>query len=251
MDLEIVLSSFGAVLIVSLISFIGVFTLSLKKDQLERILYLLVSLAAGTMIGDAFIHLIPESLESFENEHSVFLGVIAGILLFYVLENIIQWRHCHIQPSEEHKHPLALSNLIGDGVHNFTDGLIIGGSFFAGVEIGILTTITIILHELPQEIGDFGVLIYSGIKRKKALFYNFLSALIALLGVTVSLILGTQSESLVIYILPFAAGGFIYIAVADLIPELRHGCENWKRSVLKFLAILLGIGVMFLFTLFE
>ncbi len=237
-----------SVFIVSIISLIGIFYFYLKN--INKILLILVSFAAGALIGDAFIHLIPEAFEEIENDKILSFLIISGIFLFFVLEKFLLWRHCHIPTSMEHPHPLATMNIIGDGLHNFIDGLIIGSSYLVNSTIGLTTTIAVILHEIPQEIGDFGILLFAGFKKGKALLFNFLSALTAFFGVIVSLILGPTVQNFPAYLLPITAGGFIYIGGSDLIPQLQK-CVPIKMTILQFLSLILGIGLMFLLLLIE
>lgn len=245
LDSQIYLYSFGSVLVVSMISLIGLFTFPMKEKVLEKILLFLVSFSAGALFGDAFIHLLPEAVEAKGFGMSVSIGLLGGIMVFFILEKFIHWRHCHIPTSEHHPHPVALMNMVGDGVHNFIDGLVIGASYMASIPVGIATTLAVILHEIPQEIGDFGVLLHAGYSKKKALFFNFLSALVSVLGVAVVLALGAKGANLAIYLVPFAAGGFIYIAGSDLIPEL-HKETNPAKSAVQLLSFIAGIGVMVL-----
>lgn len=230
--------------IVSLISFIGVLTLSVSKRNLNKITAFLVSLSAGALLGDAFLHLMPESAET-KDGLSVWLWLLGGIIIFFVLEKIIHWHHCHnpAKHEAEHIHALGKMNLIGDGLHNFLDGLIIAGAFLVSVPLGFATTIAVIAHEIPQEISDFGILLYSGFTKSKALIFNFLSGAIAIIGAAGGLLAGAQIENFVNYIVPFAAGGFIYIAAADIIPELHKEVEI-KKSLKQLIGILIGIGIM-------
>lgn len=237
-----------SVIIVSLVSFIGILFIFAKN--LEKLILILISFAAGALIGDAFIHLIPESTEQIKDFRIFSLLIISGILLFFVLEKFLCWRHCHIPASEEHPHPIALINIIGDSLHNLMDGLIIGASYNVNAVIGVTTTIAVILHEIPQEIGDFGVLIFAGIKRKKALIFNFLSALTAVIGTIISLVLGPNVKNYSIYLMPITAGGFIYIACSDLIPQL-HGWKLLKTTITQFVAMVFGILVMYLIGIFN
>jgi zinc and cadmium transporter len=247
---QIWLYSLISVIIVSLISLVGVVTLSIKLDTLKRALFILVSFAAGSLFGGAFLHLLPHAIEEYGLKTGIFLFLIGGIILFFILEKIICWRHCHIPTSDEHPHPMAFMNLIGDGVHNFIDGLVIGGSYLVSLQLGLATTIAVVLHEIPQEMGDFGILIYAGMSRAKALFFNFLSALTAVLGTILVLVLGPKVHHLSFFLLPFTAGGFMYIAGSDLIPELRK--ENvFSKSFLQLLAILLGVILMLLLRAHE
>ncbi len=239
-----------SVMIVSLVSLVGVITLFFKEQKLDKVLMLLVSLSAGSLLGSAFFHLLPEKMKEQGGELgiSVSLSVLGGFLLFFGLEKFVHWRHCHVLPHKAHPHHLAVMNLVGDGVHNFMDGLVISVSYLVSVPAGIATTLAVVLHEVPQEIGDFGILLYSGVSKIKALFLNFLSALVAVVGAIVGLVLGASSQQFVSWILPFAAGGFLYIAGTDLIPELHKGCgckeTFWKESVMHFLAMVLGMGLM-------
>jgi len=242
----------GAVFIVSLISLIGVFSISLHEDKLRKILLFLVSLSTGALLGDAFIHLLQEAFETCGNELKLSLLILSGLIVFFVLEKILHWRHCHIPTSESHPHPLAYMNLVGDGLHNLIDGMIIAGSFLVSAPVGIATTIAVFLHEVPQELGDFGVLLHAGFSRKKALLTNFLSALMAVLGAVVILIIGERLnlEDVLQVIIPITIGGFVYIATADLIPELKKETSLGK-SLIQLIFLLLGIGLMLLLLLIE
>lgn len=238
-----------SVIVVSLISLIGVLTLSFKAEKLKRFLFLLVSLSVGALLGDVFLHLIPEISEEGFQQYPIF--ILVGILLFFVLEKFLRWRHCHDNDCKEHNvAPIASINLIGDLAHNIIDGMIIGASYLAGIGVGITTTIAILLHEIPQEIGDFGVLLHGGLTTKKALFYNFLSACGAILGTILSLSLGGKIVGYTQILLPITAGGFLYIAGSDLIPEL-HKENNAKNSFWQLAFITLGIALMYWLTFLE
>lgn len=241
--MDIWIYSLISVLLVSLISLIGVFTLTLAKERLEKILILLVSFAAGGLFGDAFFHLIPESFERLGVNLSTSFYIALGILTFFVLEKFLRWRHCHILGSKEHLHPVVAINLVGDALHNLVDGMIIGASFFVSIPIGITTTLAVILHEIPQEIGDFGILVHGGLSIKKALVFNFLSSLIAILGVIFSLLIGAHFEYYALLLMPATAGGFIYIAGSDLVPELQHEVKV-KTSLAQAFLLMLGMGMM-------
>jgi len=234
-----------SVLIVSSISFLGLLTLSIKIDKLKKILLYMVSFSAGALFGDAFIHLLPEIIEEVGFGLNISIYVMFGIGFSFIIEKFIHWRHCHIPHSKEHVHPFAMMNLFGDGVHNFIDGIIIAASYLVSIPVGIATTLAVILHEIPSEIGDFGVLLQGGFSKGKALFYNFITALTAVLGAIVSLLISSYVENITTFLIPFAAGTFIYIAGSDLIPELHKEVEV-KKSLLQFVAIVLGVLVMFL-----
>jgi len=231
------------VVVVNVVSLIGVFTLSIKEETMRKYIFLLVSLAVGALLGDAFIHLIPEAFETSSNPLTVSLLVIAGLVVFFILEKFMHWHHHGDDTQEQDIHPVGKLVLLSDGVHNFIDGIIIGISFLVSVPLGIATTLAVILHEIPQEIGDFAVLLHAGYTRKRALWLNFLSALTAVLGTLVAFMLGEAGESFTNWVLPIAAGGFIYIAVADLIPEL-HKTKKINHSFFQLLALILGVVLM-------
>jgi len=243
------LYTLASVFIVSLISFVGILTLSIKANKLRSMLIYFLSFSAGALLGDAFIHLLPESTES-GFSLKISLSVLLGVLIFFILEKIIHWQHCHMPVSEEHAHPFAYTNLIGDGLHNFIDGIIIGASFLVDVKVGIATSLAVILHEIPQEIGDFGVLLHAGFSKSKALLLNFATALFAIIGAIIALLIGGSSTELLSILIPFAAGGFIYIAGSDLIPEL-HKETGTMKSFIQLLAFVLGIAVMVLLLFIE
>ncbi|MBS3157210.1 ZIP family metal transporter [Candidatus Woesearchaeota archaeon] len=226
-------------LIVSLIAFLGILTLYLKDKLLNKILLSLVSLSAGALLGDAFLHLIPEAVETISSE-KVFLYVLIGFTLFFFIEKVLHWHHCHKGHCETHS--FAYMILVGDAIHNLLDGLIIAASFIASPVIGFTTTLAIILHEIPQELGDFGVLVHGGFKKTKALFLNFLTAVTAVIGGIIGYFI--SSESIINFFLPFAAGGFIYIAASDLIPELKKEIE-FNKYILHFIIFLIGILAMY------
>ncbi len=232
-----------SVLLVSFISLIGAVMLLFRKINIKNILLFLVSFAAGALLGDVFIHLLPEAVEEFGFTLNLSIYVLLGILVFFILEKFIQWRHCHTPTAEDHPHPLATMNLIGDSLHNFVDGMIIAGSYLVSIPLGFATTLAVILHEIPQEISDFGVLLHGGFSKKKALLFNFFSALLAIIGAAIVLMIGTSIENFSLFLIPFTAGGFIYIASADLIPEM-HKETKPSTSIIQLIAFVLGISVM-------
>lgn len=244
------LYAFISVIVVSLVSLIGVFTLSFKEEIIKKYIDLFISLAVGALLGDAFIHLIPEAFEKNINPLAPSLLIIFGILIFFTMEKFLHWHHHGEDKEVDHIHPVGKLLLFTDGFHNFIDGIIIGVSFLISIPIGIATTLAVILHEIPQEIGDFAVLIHSGYEKKRALFLNFISALTAVLGLIIALIFGSVAQVFSIWVLPIAAGGFIYIAVADLIPELQK-TKEFNYSILQILTVLLGIGIMVALLFFE
>lgn len=238
-----------SIFIVSIISIIGITLFFTKDKHLPTVLLFFISFSAGALLGDAFIHLLPEAMEM-NTEIAVSLSIIFGILAFFVLEKIIHWRHCHLPSSKEHHHPLATMNLVGDAFHNFLDGLIIATSYVVSIPLGIATTIAVLLHEIPQEVGDFGILLYAGYTKKKALLMNFLISLTALFGGIVGLLLSKNVGAFSGIMIAFTAGGFIYIATSDLIPEMKKETAI-NKTIIQFLGIILGIGLMLLMLLLE
>ncbi len=233
---------------VSLISLVGVVTLFFRKKTLDNLLIYLVSFSAGALLGGAFLHLISESIERQINAAPLY--ILTGLLLFFIVEKIIHWRHCHKTPDDDHPHPFSYMILLGDGVHNFIDGLVIGASYLVNIPLGITTTLAVMAHEIPQEIGDFGSLIYAGFSKGKALWFNFLSALTAVAGTILILLIGKSFMSITNFLIPFTAGGFIYIAVADLIPEL-HKSNKARVALAQLVAIIAGIELMYLLKMME
>lgn len=242
----------ASTLLVSGISLIGIFFLSMSEKSFRKLLLMLVSFASGTLLGGAFLHLIPEALssEAFSAEsENMFIVILAGILVFFLLEKFL-WRHCHER--ECPVHVFAYLSLLGDGVHNFIDGVIIAAGFLVGVPLGsvniplgLATTLAVVSHEIPQEIGDFGILVYGGFSKVKALFYNLLSALMAVFGALLMYSFYSYLLPSLTYFLVFAAGSFIYIATTDLIPELHKEHDVWK-SLVQFVLLLSGILLMWL-----
>lgn len=238
-----IIYSFVAAILVSLVSLVGVALLSFGTKRIEKYLSLLVAFSAGTLLGDAFLHMIGESLEGITYESSTALYILGGFIFSFIIERFVHWHHCHT--GQEHHHRLATMNLVGDSVHNLLDGFAIAASFAVSTPVGIATTLAIILHEIPQEMGDFAVLLYSGFSKKKAILFNLTTAFTAVVGVGIGLIAISTFQSIEKQLLLFAAGNFIYIAATDIMPELnRH--EGIRRGIAHLMAILAGIGVMYL-----
>ncbi|MBU1614726.1 ZIP family metal transporter [bacterium] len=229
----------SATTLVSLISLVGILTIGLATKVFDKILFLLVGFAAGGLIGGAFLHLLPEAIEQGGGD-LVFLYTLIGFTFFFLMERYLYWRHCHEGVCDIHA--FTYLNIIGDGIHNFTDGLIIAAGFMTDLKLGIVTTLAVIFHEIPQEIGDFGILVYGGFSKRKALFFNFVCALTAILGSLLGYIL-SNITGISLILISLTAGGFIYIAASDLIPEL-HRQKNTKRANMAFLAFILGVTFM-------
>ena len=229
----------AATILNSLVALVGAATLACNKKTMDRILHALVGFSAGTLLAGAFFHLIAESLEEMATMQA-FYFVFAGFIVFFIMERFLHWHHCHEGKCDVHAFSYLI--LFGDAIHNFIDGLIIAASFMMGISFGIVTTLLIISHELPQELGDFAVLVHGGFGRRKALLYNLFSQMTSIAGGLIGFFfIGTSS--LAVYLLPFAAGGFIYIGASDLIPEL-HKEENKGKTIGAFLFFLAGILLM-------
>jgi len=246
----------GAVVGVSLLSLIGAATVGIHQKILDKLLLFLVALSAGALFGDAFFHILPELFA----EGSLFAiptSILAGLLVFFVLEKFLHWHHGH-EAHECHGpdcpvreiHPVGRLVLVADALHNLVDGAIIAVAFTASIPVGIATTIAVAFHEIPQEISDFAILIHSGYTRARALFFNLLSGLTSVVGALLALfftawIVGAQSV-----LLGVAVGGFLYIAGSDLVPAL-HKERGTKASVVQFLGLVCGMAIMGLLLIIE
>lgn len=238
----------AATFAVSLMSFIGVFTFSLKQELMNKTLLVLVALSAGALIGGAFLHLLPEAIEKKGASLDIFLYLLLGFCLFFILEQFLQWRHEH--GNVHQARPFSYLILISDSVHNFIDGLVIAASFIVSFPVGVAATLAVALHEIPQELGDFAILVYGGFSKRRALTFNYISAVVAVLGGLIGYLAYSFMQDSIIYLLPFAAGNFIYIAAADLIPEIKHR-ENPRRSIIHFLVFMFGLGMMLVLKLID
>ncbi len=221
-------------LLISIVSIGGFYWLYDRINK--KILHILIGLSAGSMLGGAFLHLLPEAGKKM-NLEELFGWVLMSFLIFFGMETWLHWRHCHEEKCKNHS--FAYMNLLGDAIHNILDGLIIGAAFANSTTLGISTSMAVMLHEIPQEIGDMGVLVYSGISKLSAFRINFLISLTALVGVIVGVNFGAK-ETIQSYLLAMAGGGFLYIGASDLIPELRKK----RKCIICLLAVVLGIGIM-------
>lgn len=241
-----IVSTIAASFCVSLCSLSGLFALWLKPETLQRIVPYLVALAVGVLLGDAFIHLIPDAVHRQGSVSTVCLLTLVGVFGFFVLEKIVRWRHDHrldFTDVQDDIRPMAKMNLVGDAIHNFVDGILIGGSFLVDPAIGVTTTFAIIAHEIPQEIGDVGALVYGGYSPKQAVLFNFYCSLTVVAGAIFTLLLSQFAESSLLFLLPIAAGGFIYIAATDMIPAL-HEHSTIPNLIGQSTIFALGIGFM-------
>ena len=268
MNVEVVLG-FLMIIVIGSLSLIGAFMISIREKTLDKILFILIAFATGTILASALFDLIPESLHHLEElnaegatitESSLFIFVIFGFVMFFIIERFIYWFHGHAHEKDDQLvcyagiddgggmsinrgnkiKSFALLNLIGDGLHNFLDGIIIMVAFMSGTRNGIIVTLAVLFHEFPQEIGDFGILIYGGFSKKKALFFNFLSGMVALLGGLLAFVLSDVLELFNFFFLAFSGGGFLYIASAELMPELLKQ-EDLKKSIIQALIFLSGL----------
>ncbi|MDD1621128.1 MAG: ZIP family metal transporter [Methylococcaceae bacterium] len=252
LSFEIVTGAIGAGFLVSLMSFSGLFVIWLPAQRLAIVVPYLVALAVGVLLGDAFIHLIPDAISRHGSVSDICLTVLAGLFLFFVLEKLVRWRHDHNVDTSVAAEilPLAKMNLIGDAIHNFVDGILIAGSFLVDPALGLTTTLAIVAHEIPQELGDVGALLRGGFSPRQAVMFNFYCSLTVLLGVVFTLLLSQIAQSSLILLLPIAAGGFIYIAASDLIPVL-HERSNLAHVSGQSVAFALGIVFMQFIVVFE
>ncbi len=256
--MQAVTYSLISVILISFISLVGALTIALNEKTVKRWITFFVALAVGALFGDVLLHILPELFEK-ESIINIPTLVFSGIMIFFILEKILEWRHKHgeFEESKEsivkHDHskisPIGPLILTADALHNLIDGMIIAAAYLISPSVGIATSIAVILHEIPQEIADFGVLIHAGYTRAKALWFNFVSAFVSVLGAVIVLIAGF-SENMEIIVLSIAAGGFIYIAGSDLVPELHNNKEK-NRTVVQIIAILIGFAIMFLLTTLE
>ena len=238
-----------ATLTVSLFSLSGIIALSLNHETLHKILFFLIAFSAGTILGASFFDLLPEAVELMP-ESVVFIYIAFGYVSFYILERFIYWYHGHGHHSdiEEHEEEratmgFAYLNILGDGIHNFIDGMIIATSFTVDFSVGIATTMAVIFHELPQEMGDYGVLVYAGFDRMRALLLNFAAALSVVVGGFAGIFFLGAIDALSGVLISFSAGAFIYLSASELIPELQKE-ENFWKSLIQFVVFLLGLAVI-------
>lgn len=244
-----------SVLVVSLIPLVGIAVIFGKRKQAD-IVIVLIGLATGALFGDVFFHLLPEIYNANNSLIRSAWLITAGIFLFFVLEKFLNWHHKHINSHDRHCQgkdcpviqPLGYVVLIADGFHNFIDGVLIAASYFVSIEIGIATTLAVIFHEIPQEIGDVGVLLHAGFEKMQAIIFNIYSGFTAIAGALLSLVAIGIFINLANILLPIATGGFIYLAGSDLVPEL-HKTTDFQQSLIQLSAMVVGIAVMYLLLL--
>ena len=239
--------AFLSVLLVSAASLVGVFVLTLRGSFVSKVLLYLVSFATGAILGTVFLHLLPEVMGHSGDPTLGSVLILGGMIMAFAIEKFIHWHHCHRTEHDDHEgnhnHPLGALILIGDGIHNFIDGMLIVAAYAVSVPVGVATTVAVILHEVPQELGDVSLLLHSGYSRAKAILWNTLSACTALVGALVAYFFESHVHGLEFALLPIAAGNFLYIATTDLIPEL-HKETRLSKSLVQVLLLVLGIGLM-------
>lgn len=243
----ITLYALSAVVCISLLSFLGIFFFLFEESTIRRLLLYFVSLSTGALLGDVFIHIIPDLAQSPETFTKSLYILLLGILFSFVLEKIVHWRHCHVLPSgnhEHHHHPMGIINVVGESMHNFIDGLVIAAAFLASPQIGVSTTLAVVLHEIPHEVGNVAILLHSGYSKRNALLFNGLSAATSILGAALVLLFSSSNTPLGAAMLPFAAGNLLYIAGSDLIPEL-HKETDISKTLGQLICIVIGMGMMY------
>jgi zinc and cadmium transporter len=237
------LLTLASVALVSAIPLAGLSLIHLNRVRVERLLLALISLAVGALLGGAFLHLMPEALERSGASATLFGWFLVGFMSFFLLEKLLSAPGRGDRRGAPRLPPLAALNLSGDALHNLVDGMVVAAAYMADTTVGVTATLAVILHEIPQEIGDMGVLVYSGMPIRRAVLLNLLSALAAVVGAVAALLLGERFQGLVNALLPVAAGAFVYVAASDLIPELRRR-TGLGVSLRQVALILLGLGLM-------
>lgn len=245
---------FLSTVLIALVSLVGVIIFTLTKRQPNKSILILVALSAGAMFGNAVFHLIPETIELSETgPFSLFTSLLILTLAFvlsFQFEQWFSWHHCHNTDHCEAKQPYGHLVLLSDIIHNFIDGIIIATAFILSPSVGIFTTTAIVLHEIPQELGDYAVLLHSGWDKKMAVLANFAVAFTVVAGGVAGYFLTQSTEIAVPFLVPFAAGSFLYIATSDLIPELKHQ-TNAKEISLHSFIFLLALAFMIAATFLE
>ncbi|HLC96278.1 MAG TPA: ZIP family metal transporter [Candidatus Nanoarchaeia archaeon] len=247
---EVITLTLLSVVIVSLLSVVVALPFLMKKKLSQHTLLILLSMSVGVLLSTVFLDFMPEIVE---HGYSIAVGtnILLGFLIFFLLEKFVHWHHHSKQEKDDvhgHAYHLAAVNLIGDGIHNFLDGMVIAGSYAVNIVLGLAATISVIFHELPQELADMGVLLYSGLSRSKSLIFNFISAITAIIGALVGIVLASSVEGFVDFVVPFSAGAFLYISASNVLPQL-HRHYDLKESLVHIAAIVFGILIIVAVTL--
>ncbi len=252
-------------LAIVLIAFIGFGSLAVARRRLARWLSVIVAFAAGSLLGATFFHLLPESIEE---GGPTFPLALAGLLLFFLIDSVLWVYHCHggrclhniAHPADAHAHahatehrrpkPIGPLNLVGDAIHNLTDGVVIASAFLVDPALGFAAAFATAMHEIPQEVGDFGILVHSGFKPSRALVWNGLVALLVLVGIVVTFLAADVVTGLTQYTIPFAAGVFLYMACTNLLAEIKEEASVRVR-LMQVVFLFLGVGLLWATTLVE
>ncbi len=224
----------------SMVSLIGVTTLFFKEKTLNRILTTLIAFSAGSLIGGAFFHLLPTGLEQIPNPMTSLVLAVGGFTLFFALEQFMHWHHFKGWTSAA-KQPVTYLILVADGVHNLLGGLAVASAFLIDIRLGMTTLLAAVVHEIPEELGDFAILVKGGWDKFQALGVNFLSSLTFLVGGLTVYFLSSDIDLL--YIIPFSAGNFLYIAASDLVPQVNKW-NSFRKNGLQFVAFLAGLALL-------
>lgn len=245
--MEVWIYSIVSAVIISFCSLLGIVFLGAKKGLWEKVIVALVAFAAATMLGNAFFHFLPEIIEHREGENPQIIGlwIIFGVLIGLLTEKVLHWNHCHHSPDKAYPHTFAKMSLLGDFIHNLMDGMVIGASFLVSIPTGIATSLAILMHEVPQELWDYAILVHGGYEKKKALLLNFLTALSAVIGVVITLSIGHFAHDIEMILLPISLGMFVYIAGTDLIPEVNKHNENLKFSLVQVVIFVVAILITY------
>ncbi|MDD5501879.1 MAG: ZIP family metal transporter [Candidatus Thermoplasmatota archaeon] len=238
----------GATILDGLMAFAGAVTLKMSEKTLNKIVMILVAFAAGSMLAGALFHLIPEAMEKIDKPLTISALILAGFLIFFIVERYLHWHHCHDPDCKTH--PVTTLVIFGDSIHNLIDGVVIAASFMISIPFGIVTTAVILGHELPQELGNFGILVYGGYSKQKALAYNAMAQFTCVIGGVLGYALSYYTQQASAYLLPFAAGGFLYIAASDLIPEM-HKEPDLKKVMINFAVFCVGLAFMIAIKVFA
>jgi zinc and cadmium transporter len=234
---------------VSLLSLLGIVFFLVEERFVERVLLYFVSFSTGALLGDVFLHMVPDMADDAIFLPKAMIVVLGGILFSFIIEKIVHWRHCHVlehnhDHDHEHHHPAGILSLVGETIHNFIDGVVIAASFVASPAVGLATTLAVVFHEIPHEIGNYAILLHSGYGKERALLFNFLAACSSIVGAIAVLLVSSSLENVTVYMLPFAAGNLLYIAGSDLIPEL-HKHTKISQGILQLLCMLIGMVMMY------
>lgn len=235
----------GSTVSISLISLGGIFVLASRVD-IHKLAFYLISLASGVLLGTALLHMIPEGILMNPRHALTLTG--AGVLLFFILEKYMVWRHCHIhEHPEDHKRPRAASLVLtSDAIHNFADGMIVASAFLAGIPTGVSVAGAILLHEIPHELGDFGILVHGGYSTRQALKANLMTGLMATVGAALTYYFVEMVPTIQQMLIPVTAGGFLYVSLADLVPQLHEQTdvkENIQQIILFSAGFLISLAL--------